>query len=195
MISFSSAYPESDFSGQRASETLVPVEGSGLAGKKDAACIVGLDPGLTGALAFYWPDYPERISAEDMPVADKRVDAASLAERLRQMRPTFAVVESVNAMPGQGVSSSFKFGMSFGEIVGVLGALQIPYHLTSATRWKKYFRLSSDKEESRALALRLWPAHSATFNRKKDHGRAEAALLARFGAETLPQFKSIREVA
>jgi hypothetical protein len=194
MTSRSSAL-QSQKSGERVRAIAGSVEGSGLAGKKDAPCIVGLDPGLSGALAFYWPDHPEIILAEDMPVADKRVDAASLAERLRQMRPDFAIVEAVGAMPGQGVSSTFKFGMAFGEIIGVLGALQIPYHLTSATRWKKHFHLTSDKEASRALALRLWPAHSTTFNRKKDHGRAEASLLARFGAETLPQFKSNREVA
>jgi crossover junction endodeoxyribonuclease RuvC len=76
----------------------------------------------------------------------------------------------------------FRFGASYGCIIGVLCALQIRVHLVSGGIWKKHFRLDSDKEKSRALALRLFPASSEHFSRKRDHHRAEASLLAVFGA-------------
>jgi hypothetical protein len=86
-------------------------------------------------------------------------------------------------MPKQGVSSTFKFGASYGAVLGVLAALKIRTVLVSPTTWKRHFALDSDKEKSRALALRTFaqtPEHCA---RKKDDGRAEAALLALFGAK------------
>lgn len=147
-------------------------------------CIMGVDPGLSGAMAFYFPSHPELIAAEDVPVAGGEIDVATLAQRVRQMAPTSAMIEHVGAMPGQGVSSTFRFGVVFGAIRGVVSALGIPTCLVAPTRWKKHFRLSRDKDEARALALRLWPT-SEHFSRKKDHGRAEAALLARYGAEVI----------
>lgn len=149
-------------------------------------CILGVDPGLSGAIAFYFPAAPDLIAAEDMPVAAGEVDAATLARRIRQMGPALAVIEQVAARPGQGVSSMFRFGAAYGTARGIVQALGIPTQLVTPNRWKKHFRLDSDKEKSRALALRLWPT-SAHFARKKDDGRAEAALLARFAAETMLQ--------
>jgi crossover junction endodeoxyribonuclease RuvC len=148
-------------------------------------CILGVDPGLTGALAFFFPGFPARIATDDMPVAGGEINAAGLADRIRKMRPDVALIERVGAMPGQGVSSTFKFGASFGVVCGVLAALEIPCHRVSPASWKKHFRLSSDKEASRALALRLFPATAEHFAHKKDHGRAEAALIARYGSEVL----------
>lgn len=148
-------------------------------------CILGIDPGASGACAFYFPEAPDRISVEDMPTLGKTIDGAALARRIEQMRPTMAVVEWVHAFPQQGRSSIFNFGAAFGAVVhGVLPAMRIPCHLVTPTAWKKHFRLSSDKEESRALAVRLWPSCEG-LSRKKDHGRAEAALIARFGAEII----------
>lgn len=147
-------------------------------------CILGIDPGASGAIAFYFPDYPDRVSAEDVPVANGEINATILARRIKQFGPSVAVIEQVGAMPKQGVSSTFKFGDAFGLVKGVIGALEIPTHRVTPGRWKKHFRLSSDKEEARALALRLFPACADSFARKKDHGRAEAALIARFFAET-----------
>ena len=147
-------------------------------------CILGIDPGASGAIAFYFPSRPELVSAEDVPLAGGEIDAATLARRINQLRPTMAVIEQVGAMPKQGVSSTFKFGTAYGTVRGVVQALGVPMHLVTPGRWKKHFRLDADKEKARALAIRLWPA-SRHFERKKDHGRAEAALLARFGAETL----------
>lgn len=147
-----------------------------------APCILGIDPGLTGACAFFFPSAPDRVAAEDMPVVAGEVDAATLAARIIQMGPTFAVAERVSSMPKQGVASTFKFGASYGAVRGVLAALQIRTHLVAPAVWKKHFRLDSDKEKARALALRLFAASPEHFSRKKDHGRAEAALLAVYGA-------------
>ena len=147
-------------------------------------CILGIDPGLSGAIAFYFPDRPGLIAAEDMPVAAGEVDAATLARQIRRFNPAAAIIEQVGAMPRQGVASTFKFGQAYGTARGVVLGLGIPLHQVTPSRWKKHYRLDSDKEKSRALALRYWPA-SNHFSRKKDDGRAEAALLARFAAETM----------
>lgn len=145
-------------------------------------CFAGFDPGSSGAFAFYFPTAPEMIAAEDFPLVAGEIDAATLADRLRQMRPDFAIIERVGAMPKQGVSSTFAFGKSFGQLLGVVATLQIPSALVTPGTWKKAFKLGSDKEEARALALRQWPARAELFSRKKDHGRAEASLLALWGA-------------
>ena len=139
-------------------------------------CICAIDPGLTGAVAFYFPEQ-DAISVYDMPVVDKDVDAASLAEMLRRLKPDFAVVEKVSSRPGEGVSSAFKFGSGWGIVRGVIAALGVPMRLVTPQRWKKSMGLDADKEKSRAMALRKWPSRSELFARKKDHGRAEAALL------------------
>ena len=147
-------------------------------------CICAIDPGLTGAVAFYFPEQ-DAISVYDMPVVDKDVDAASLAEMLRRFNPDFAIVERVASRPGQGVSSAFKFGGGFGIVRGVIAALGVPMRLVTPQRWKKSMGLDADKEKSRAMALRKWPSRSELFARKKDHGRAEAALLGLY-ASTQP---------
>lgn len=147
-------------------------------------CLLGIDPGASGAIAFFFPSRPELIAAEDVPLAAGDIDAGTLARRINQMRPTMAVIERVGPMPQQGVSSTFKFGTAYGTVRGVVLALGIPTHLVTPSRWKRHFRLNADKEQARALALQLWPA-SRHFERKRDHGRAEAALLARYGAEVL----------
>lgn len=150
----------------------------------DGPCILGIDPGISGAVAFYFPDHPDRIAADDVPVAGGEIDAAALARRINQFAPTVAIIEQVAAMPKQGVASTFKFGAAFGTAKGVVLALGIPLHLVTPGRWKRHFRLDADKEKARALAIRLWPEFRH-FERKKDHGRAEAALLARFAADTI----------
>jgi hypothetical protein len=150
-----------------------------------AFCIAAFDPGSSsGAVAFYFTAHPGQISAEDLPVVASQVDPSTLAARLKQMCPDAAVIERVSAMPRQGVSSTFKFGTAYGILQGVVAALEIPVHFVMPGRWKKHFGLSAEKEESRARALQLWPSRSDLFSRKKDHGRAEAALLARYFAET-----------
>src|SRR5262249_28456239 len=121
---------------------------------------------------------------EDMPVVGAEIDGVTLARRIEAYRPSHAVVEQVGARPGQGVTSMFRFGHSCGVARGVLASQRVPVTLVAPTRWKRHFGLGADKEESRALALRLFPASAEPFARKKDHGRAEAALLARWLTET-----------
>lgn len=148
-------------------------------------CIMGIDPGASGALAFIFTDAPDMVSVEDMPVAAGRVCGAQIGDTLRRLRPDFAIVELVGARPGQGVSSMFNFGCSFGTAIGAVTSNTVPLHFVSPAKWKKHFGLiGADKEASRALALRLWPARTELFARKKDSGRAEAALIARYGLET-----------
>jgi crossover junction endodeoxyribonuclease RuvC len=148
-----------------------------------AFCILAIDPGLSGACAYSFPAQ-NALTVDDMPVAAGDIDAATLAARIAQMKPDVAVVELVASRPGQGVSSVFRFGCGFGMVRGAIAASGVPLHLVSPSKWKRHFGLDADKEKARALALRLWPTRSDLFGLKKHHGRAEAALLARFFAET-----------
>jgi len=148
-------------------------------------CIMGIDPGVTGAIAFYFPDAPGRIAVDDVPVAGGEISAPHLASMVRRYSPTLAVIEKVNAMPGQGVVSMFNFGRSYGDVRGVIGALNIPLHFVSPQKWKKHFGLTSDKDQSRMLAIRMFPTVSEHFKLKKHDGRAEAALIALYGAEAI----------
>jgi crossover junction endodeoxyribonuclease RuvC len=151
---------------------------------KDGFCILGVDPGASGAIAFYFPAYPDRIMVEDVPIADGHLDATTLSRRIAQLKPDLAIIELVGAMPKQGLSSTFKFGVSFGKLQGIVAAQQIPSHFVTPQKWKKHFGLSADKEQARARALILWPSCDG-FALKKSHGRAEAALLAKYGAEVV----------
>jgi hypothetical protein len=152
----------------------------------DNPCILGIDPGATsGALAFYFPAFPSQIMAEDMPTADKCVDAVTLALRIEQMRPDLCLIEAVWPRPLDGKKACFSFGVSYGMIRGVVLSCKVPLHFVTPQRWKKHFDLiGKDKEASRARAISLWPG-SVHFTRKKDQGRSEAALIARYGAEKL----------
>src|SRR5690606_25125105 len=85
-------------------------------------CILGVDPGLSVAVAFYFPTRQELIGVDDMPLAAGEIDAAALARRIEQMGPTMAVVEQVGAMPKQGVASTFRFGAAYGAVCGILQA-------------------------------------------------------------------------
>ncbi len=151
---------------------------------REALCIMAVDPGLTGAVAFYFPS-PDVLTVDDMPVAAGDIDAATLAARVAQIRPDLSVVELVASRPGQGVASVFKFGCGFGMVRGVIAAAGVPLHLVAPSKWKRHFNLDAEKESARALALRLWPSRSDLFGRKRDHNRAEAGLLARFAAERI----------
>jgi len=147
--------------------------------------VMGVDPGISGAIAFYFPMVPGRIAVDDVPVAGGEINVAELARLIRIHRPTMAVIERVSAMPGQGVASMFNFGRSYGDVRGVIGALDVPLHFVTPQKWKKHFGLSSDKDQSRLRAIRLFPAVAESFKLKKHDGRAEAALIALYGAEVL----------
>jgi single-stranded DNA-binding protein len=101
-----------------------------------AVCIIRIDPGLSGAISFYFPEAPDRVIAEDMPVAAGMIDCATLAARIRQMAPSLAIVERVASMPKQGVSTTFKFGTAYGAI---LGGARSPHGACHAASLEKTF--------------------------------------------------------
>jgi crossover junction endodeoxyribonuclease RuvC len=146
---------------------------------------IGIDPGLSGAVALL-DENLNLVSVADIPVMPLRkgknqVNAAELTTRLRHVpEASTAYLEAVSAMPGQGVSSMFSFGTSYGIVQGVLAALGIPVVLVTPQAWKKRAGLSGkDKDMARTLAIRLYP--TAELSRKKDIGRADAILIGRFG--------------
>lgn len=149
--------------------------------------ILGVDPGLSGAIAVF--DGGDLVSVYDMPTLDitkgktkrRELDAANLARTFGLGVVDHVFVEQVGAMPRQGVSSTFSFGKSYGIIIGILAALQIPMTLVTPQKWKKALQLGSDKEVSRRRALQLWPQHAELFKLKTHADRAEAALIAEWG--------------
>jgi crossover junction endodeoxyribonuclease RuvC len=146
---------------------------------------IGIDPGLSGAIAVLG-DNQSLFAVYDMPVmalskGKSQVNAAALAVILREVLvPTVAYLEAVSAMPGQGVSGMFSFGTSYGIVQGVLAALRIPVVLVRPQTWKARAGLKgSEKDMARTLAIRLYP--DAELSLKKHIGRADAILIARFG--------------
>lgn len=144
--------------------------------------IMGIDPGVSGAWALLSDN--GTITAGDLPTVARGIDVPTFAQLVRSTMPIRAIVEDVHSMPKQGVASTFKFGCAHGAVLGALLTIGIPVELVAPGRWKRHFRLGADKEASRAFALRTWPAADC-FSRKKDHGRAEAALIALWGNRSL----------
>ena len=155
--------------------------------------VVGIDPGLNGAIAIL--EDKKVLSIIDMPVmADgkknkRQLNNAQLAEILRNNTSDddeiSVVVEQVNAMPGQGVTSMFNFGQTFGAIKGVCAALKLPIFLVRPSKWKKYFELiNSSKDSSRTKAIEMYPYLSDQLTKKKDVNKSDAILIARFFVET-----------
>ena len=162
---------------------------AGMSAPGNDRVLVAFDPGIAGAAAFHTVETSHLLTAEDLPVVAGQVDAVSLADRLSEMKPVAAFVERVGAMPKQGVSSTFKFGQANGVLIGVLAALHVPIHFIAPGTWKKHYGLDADKEKSRLKALQLFPESAAFFAKKKDHNKAEASLLAKFGAGLLREGK------
>lgn len=150
--------------------------------------ILGIDPGLTGALALLDLASPGTVVVNDMPKVHKEVDPAGLADAIRQFAPDIAVLEEVGPMPHDGVKQAFSFGQSYASARVACLLLHVPLHLVRPQAWKGHFRLRGGpegKELGRALALRRFPASAKSFDLKKHHNRAEAALLALYGREKL----------
>ena len=144
---------------------------------------IGIDPGLSGAIAFISDDGLPCVY--DLPVMrDKSlawIDGAALQSLIineREGRNATARIERVSAMPGQGVSSSFQFGVGFGSILGVLQALSIPIEFVTPGVWKKFYGLDSDKKAALYKARLLYP--DVDLHLAKHDGRAEALLIARY---------------
>lgn len=143
--------------------------------------IVGIDPGISGAIAIL-DSRGDAVDVYDMPVADGFVSGGLLYQSLEDRLIRLVVVEKVNAMPGQGVSSMFKFGDSVGAVRGVVGALGVPLAWAPPGVWKRHHGLlRKDKDASRRLALEKYPRMAEKLSRKKDSGRAEALLIAEYG--------------
>jgi len=147
--------------------------------------IIGIDPGLTGAVAIIG-DYG--INLIDMPVVakstrGKQVDGAALAQIFLEERTrAFVYLEQVGAMPGQGVTSMFNFGHGYGIVQGVLYSLCIPFQLVTPQKWKKHHGLiGKQKDMARTLCIQRHPELSGQLKRKKDIGRADALLIAEYG--------------
>lgn len=143
--------------------------------------ILGIDPGLTGAIAAIGVTTRKLHWVEDMPVLDKEVIGAEVMDMLANEDVMSAMVERVSSRPGQGVTSVFRFGYVTGQIIGALQALEVPIRRVNANTWKRHMGLSKDKDASRAVACAHFPYMREHFKRVKDDGRAEAALLAEYG--------------
>jgi crossover junction endodeoxyribonuclease RuvC len=156
--------------------------------------IIGIDPGLSGALAVLHQDLS--VTIYDTPTltvagakgSRREYDLAMMSSVVRSLGlvgQTVAYIESVHAMPGQGVRSMFTMGDGFGSWKGILAALSIPYTLVTPQRWKKYLMdgMGKDKDASRLRAIQLFPTYADLFSRKKDDGRAEALLIAWYGRQ------------
>jgi crossover junction endodeoxyribonuclease RuvC len=150
--------------------------------------IVGIDPGLSGAIALY-DGVNGTLEVHDMPVVEmlrngkkkREVVAALVADLVAGRGITAAYLERVGAMPGQGVTSMFSLGRSVGIIEGVLGAYEIPVTIVPPKTWQKALDVRDGKDGARERAMALFPQHSAQFKRVKDDGRADATLIAFYG--------------
>ena len=155
--------------------------------------IIGIDPGLTGAIAVLNNNKIEEIF--DMPVMaegkknKRQLNSAQLVKLLQNIikgnEDIIVAVEQVNAMPGQGVTSMFNFGQTFGAIKGICAALQLPIFFVRPAKWKKYFELiNSSKDASRTKAIEMYPSISEQLSKKKDVNKSDAILIARYYSET-----------
>ena len=145
--------------------------------------VMAIDPGLSGALAVFIDDV--LIDIIDTPTHEltrnnktkRQISASGLAAIFRDYKPDHVIVEKVSAMPGQGVTSMFSFGRSFGVIEGIVGAFEIPVTYVTPGVWTKGIGRGAGKDASRARACELYPSHQKSFARVKDDGRADAVLI------------------
>ena len=151
--------------------------------------IIGIDPGISGAVCFFKDgkiiDVIEMPSMAEGKKNKKQVNGNQLfneiKSRLSDDEQVVVVVEHVTAMPGQGVTSMFNFGQSFGVIKGICSAMQLPIHFIRPTKWKKYYNLiNTAKDASRSRAIEIFPKVSEKLKRKKDNNKADAILIASY---------------
>ena len=155
--------------------------------------IIGIDPGLSGGIAIL--ENNKVLSIFDMPVMaegkknKRQLNSAQLVviikENIKSNEDVVVIVEQVNAMPGQGVTSMFNFGQTFGAIKGVCAALELPIFFVRPAKWKKHFELiNSSKDSSRTKVIEMYPILSNQLAKKKDVNKSDAILIARFYSET-----------
>ena len=155
--------------------------------------IIGIDPGLSGGIAVL--ENNKVINIFDMPVMPegkknkRQLNSALLVSLIKDNvnanEEVIVVVEQVNAMPGQGVTSMFNFGQTFGAIKGVCAALELPIFFVRPSKWKKHFELiNASKDSSRTKAIEMYPILSNQLAKKKDVNKSDAVLIARYFSET-----------
>ena len=157
--------------------------------------IIGIDPGITGSICFFQDgkiiDVVEMPNMTEGKKNKKQVNGPQIfyeiSLRIKSLKKEEikVVIEQVSAMPGQGVTSMFNFGQSFGILKGICSAMQLPMYFVRPTKWKKYFNLiNSEKDASRTRAIEIFPYFSGQLSRKKDSNKADAILIASFYYET-----------
>jgi crossover junction endodeoxyribonuclease RuvC len=157
--------------------------------------IIGIDPGITGSICFFQDgkiaDVIEMPNMTEGKKNKKQVNGAQIyyeiSLRIKNVKKEDikVIIEQVSAMPGQGVTSMFNFGQSFGILKGICSAMQLPMYFVRPTKWKKYFNLiNSEKDASRTKAIEIFPYFSSELSRKKDSNKADAILIASFYYET-----------
>ena len=155
--------------------------------------IFGIDPGVSGAICIL--ENKKVIEVFEMPTMidgkknKKQVNGSQVAniikDKMHSNKEIVVVVEHVNAMPGQGVTSMFNFGQSFGVIKGICSALSVPIYFVRPMKWKKYFNLiKTNKDASRTKVIEAYPEISSKLSRKKDSNKADAILIARYFSDT-----------
>ena len=157
--------------------------------------IIGIDPGISGSICFFQDGVIKDVV--DMPTMiegkknKKQVNGSQIfneiSEKIKKIdkKNIKVVIEHVTAMPGQGVTSMFNFGQSFGILKGICSAMQLPVYFVRPAKWKKYFNLiNSEKDASRTRAIEIFPYYSSHLSKKKDSNKADAILIASFFYET-----------
>ena len=157
--------------------------------------VVGIDPGISGSICFFQDgkiiDVVEMPKMTEGKKNKKQVNSSQvfneISEKIKNLdkNEIKVVIEQVSAMPGQGVTSMFNFGQSFGILKGICSAMQLPMYFVRPAKWKKYFNLiNSEKDASRTRAIEVFPYFSGQLSRKKDSNKADAILIASFYYET-----------
>ena len=157
--------------------------------------IIGIDPGVSGSICFFKDG--QILDVIEMPTMNegkknkKQVNGSQIYNEIVKridkdvVSNTRVVIEHVTAMPGQGVTSMFNFGQSFGILKGICSAMQLPMYFVRPAKWKKYFNLiNSEKDASRTKAIEIFPYFSSQLSKKKDSNKADAILIASFYYET-----------
>jgi len=157
--------------------------------------IIGIDPGISGSICFFLNG--EIKDVIDMPTMTegkknkKQVNGSQIFNEIskriigKDKKDIRVIIEQVSAMPGQGVTSMFNFGQSFGILKGICSAMQLSVYFVRPAKWKKYFNLiNSEKDASRTKAIEIFPYFSVNLSKKKDCNKADAILIASFYYET-----------
>ena len=157
--------------------------------------IIGIDPGISGSICFF--EDGKILDVVEMPTMiegkknKKQVNGSQIYNEIfnrikqRDKKEIKVIIEQVSAMPGQGVTSMFNFGQSYGILKGICSAMRLPMYFVRPAKWKKYFNLiNSEKDASRTRAIEIFPYFSSQLSRKKDSNKADAILIASFYYET-----------